>query len=184
MDAARGNDVELRYMDQSPAMGPAVIFGSSLGTGLRVWDGLLPHLPAGVRVLRYDKRGHGPSEAAPGPYSSDRLADDVAAFRDSGRAAPWQRMLERQPPEGYVACCEAIAAADLRAETARLDLPLHLIAGGPDGATPSPRRARHGRSHPERAPRLIAEAAHVPCVETPVQHAGIINGFLERIGHV
>ncbi|MEM0943482.1 MAG: alpha/beta fold hydrolase, partial [Pseudomonadota bacterium] len=30
-----------------------------LGTDFRVWDLLLAHLPAGWRLIRYDKRGHG-----------------------------------------------------------------------------------------------------------------------------
>jgi 3-oxoadipate enol-lactonase len=46
------------------------------------WD---PHLPAldGFRVLRYDTRGHGDSDAPPGPYSLAMLADDVARLCDA-----------------------------------------------------------------------------------------------------
>ena len=41
-----------------PADGEAVIFANSLGTELRIWDGVVRSLK-GVRVIRYDMRGHG-----------------------------------------------------------------------------------------------------------------------------
>jgi pimeloyl-ACP methyl ester carboxylesterase len=45
----------------------------------RTWDFVLPHLDPGVRVLRYDLRGHGGSaHARPGTASIARLADDLA----------------------------------------------------------------------------------------------------------
>ena len=42
--------------------GPVLVFSNSLGTDLRVWDALLPHLPEGLRILRYSKAGHGLSD--------------------------------------------------------------------------------------------------------------------------
>ncbi|WP_290053843.1 alpha/beta fold hydrolase [Amycolatopsis solani] len=45
----------------------------------RTWDYVLPHLDPGVRVLRYDLRGHGGSaHARPGSATIARLADDLA----------------------------------------------------------------------------------------------------------
>jgi pimeloyl-ACP methyl ester carboxylesterase len=45
----------------------------------RTWDFVLPHLDPGVRVLRYDLRGHGGSaHARPGSATIARLADDLA----------------------------------------------------------------------------------------------------------
>lgn len=58
---------------------PTVVFSNSLGTDYRLWDDVLPLLPAGIRTLRYDKPGHGLSDMASG-YSIDDLADDVAAL--------------------------------------------------------------------------------------------------------
>jgi pimeloyl-ACP methyl ester carboxylesterase len=43
------------------------------------WDPVLPLLPAGLRVLRYDHRGHGASAPArPGTATVAQLADDLA----------------------------------------------------------------------------------------------------------
>jgi len=32
--------------------------GGALGTDLQVWDRVLPLLPPGLRIIRYDMRGH------------------------------------------------------------------------------------------------------------------------------
>ncbi len=39
--------------------GAPVVFANSLGTDFRLWDKVLPLLPPGLRIIRYDKRGHG-----------------------------------------------------------------------------------------------------------------------------
>jgi 3-oxoadipate enol-lactonase len=52
--------------------GLPVVFANSLGTGLQVWD---PLLPPGLRLVRYDKRGHGLSDgedASAGPRRRGR----------------------------------------------------------------------------------------------------------------
>lgn len=64
--------------DRSGA-GPVVVFSNSLGTDLRVWEPLLPLLPASWRIFRYDTAGHGLSDD-PGPMPIDRHADDLAAL--------------------------------------------------------------------------------------------------------
>jgi 3-oxoadipate enol-lactonase len=67
---------------EGPAEGPALVFSNSLGTDLRVWDRLLSRLPGGLRVIRYDTRGHGLSAAPPRPWRMEDLADDLAAILD------------------------------------------------------------------------------------------------------
>lgn len=42
----------------------------------------MPDLIRTHRVLVCDARGHGQSEALPGPYTFDDLVDDVVAFLD------------------------------------------------------------------------------------------------------
>ncbi|MEL6278388.1 MAG: 3-oxoadipate enol-lactonase [Pseudomonadota bacterium] len=74
--------VALHYRDEGPKDGLTLVFANSLGTDFRVWDPLLPHLPEGLRILRYDKRGHGLSDAPPAPYQMDDHIGDVAAIID------------------------------------------------------------------------------------------------------
>ncbi|MGV0909872.1 bifunctional 3-oxoadipate enol-lactonase/4-carboxymuconolactone decarboxylase PcaDC [Martelella sp. FOR1707] len=72
----------LHVRQDGPQDGHAVLFINSLGTDLRVWDRLLPHLPKGLRLVRHDKRGHGLSGLGPAgaSLSIETLADDVIAI--------------------------------------------------------------------------------------------------------
>lgn len=69
-----------------PANGVSVIFGNSLGTDLRLWDAVLPHLP-GIRALRFDKRGHGLSDRGPAEGIAG-LAADAAALIEAEAGGP------------------------------------------------------------------------------------------------
>jgi 3-oxoadipate enol-lactonase len=62
-----------------PADGPAVLFINSLGTDLRLWDKVIPLLPPHLRLIRYDKRGHGLS-AIGGGDRLDHHVDDALAI--------------------------------------------------------------------------------------------------------
>jgi 3-oxoadipate enol-lactonase len=75
-------DVNLHYRVDGPDDGPAVVFANSLGTDLRLWDPILPLLPAGLRIIRFDKRGHGLSTCPPAPYSMGALIKDTEALLD------------------------------------------------------------------------------------------------------
>ncbi len=65
---------------------PLVCFAHSLASDGGMWaEQVGVTLDAGFRVLRVDIRGHGGSEAIPGPYTMDALADDFAALLDIGK---------------------------------------------------------------------------------------------------
>src|SRR3546814_12326306 len=55
-------------------------FCNSLGTDLHMWDRPAEAMSGKFRVLRYDRRGHGESTAAPAPYSMADLGGDVLAL--------------------------------------------------------------------------------------------------------
>ena len=63
--------------------GPAIVFANSLGTDLHVWDPILPHLTKGLRVVRFDKRGHGKSDVPEPPYNMGQLVSDAEAVCDA-----------------------------------------------------------------------------------------------------
>lgn len=62
---------------------PTVVFANSLGTDLRLWHKVLPLLPDGLRLVRYDMRGHGRSSVPPAPYSMGALIGDAEAVCDA-----------------------------------------------------------------------------------------------------
>lgn len=78
----KSGDLNLQARIEGPEDGRVIMFGNSLGTDLRVWDLVLPHLPADLRILRFDKRGHGLSDGPSSPYSMDELVDDALAVVD------------------------------------------------------------------------------------------------------
>lgn len=83
MRMVEANGVALHLREDGDPGGKPVVFSNSLGTDLRLWDAILPHLPAGLRFVRYDKRGHGLSDCPPGPYAVDDLVNDAAALLDA-----------------------------------------------------------------------------------------------------
>ncbi|MDQ2091634.1 3-oxoadipate enol-lactonase [Marimonas arenosa] len=82
MQMADLDDVTLHYRLDGPEDGPVVVFANSLGTDLRLWDALVPHLPPSLRLLRYDKRGHGLSSCPAGPYAMGALVRDAERLLD------------------------------------------------------------------------------------------------------
>jgi 3-oxoadipate enol-lactonase len=76
------NDISLHYVEDGPADGPPVVFANSLGTSMALWDKLIPLLPKGLRLIRYDKRGHGQSDVPAAPYAMGTLIRDAEALMD------------------------------------------------------------------------------------------------------
>jgi 3-oxoadipate enol-lactonase len=64
------------------AQSGAPVFVNSLGTGFRIWNGVVSRLGRQFRILRYDKRGHGLSDVARTPYGIDDHVSDLAALLD------------------------------------------------------------------------------------------------------
>ena len=88
-------------------------------------------------------------------------------------------MVTRTPLEGYIGCCQAIAAADFRESTAQLQLPVCGIAGEQDAATPAlvveeTTKLCGGRFS------LVEGAGHLPCVEQPSVTAQLVQDFVNQ----
>lgn len=89
MPVATVNGVNLFYRLDGPEDGPPVMLSNSLFSRLEMWDPQMTALTGrGYRVLRYDSRGHGRSDAPDGPYSIEMLADDLAGLMD---VVGWER---------------------------------------------------------------------------------------------
>lgn len=74
--------IKLHYRVDGDPSGAPLVFANSLGTDLRLWDQVMPFLPPGLRVIRYDKRGHGLSDCPDAPYSMGALVRDVERLLD------------------------------------------------------------------------------------------------------
>jgi 3-oxoadipate enol-lactonase len=58
-----------------------LLMGGSLGTSLKMWEPQLELAP-GLRLIRFDLRGHGRSPVPEGPYSIAELGSDVIELMD------------------------------------------------------------------------------------------------------
>lgn len=76
------NGIQINVIDTGPKDAPAVVFSHALGVTLEVWDAALAHLPDGLRLIRYDMRGHGQSDVPPAPYSMGQLIADAEGLLD------------------------------------------------------------------------------------------------------
>jgi 3-oxoadipate enol-lactonase len=62
-----------------------VMLSHSLASSLVMWQPQMDVLSRHFRVLAYDTRGHGGSEATPPPYTLSQLGEDAAALLDALR---------------------------------------------------------------------------------------------------
>lgn len=71
------NGIGMHYTLNGAAGAPLVTLSHSLATHLGMWEPQAATLAARYRVLRYDTRGHGGTDAPAGPYSLEQLAEDA-----------------------------------------------------------------------------------------------------------
>ena len=77
------NHQVLHFRDENPGKARTLVFVNSLGTDLRIWDDVVADYTGEFRILRYDLRGHGLSDAPPAPYSIGDHVGDLAALLDA-----------------------------------------------------------------------------------------------------
>lgn len=83
MPKIQTNGIQIYYELAGPADAPVVLLSNSLGTRLEMWHPQMQALAERYRVLRYDSRGHGRSDAPDSPYTIDMLADDALGLLDA-----------------------------------------------------------------------------------------------------
>ncbi len=253
----QSNGASINVEVEGPDNRPVLMLSNSLGADLRMWDRQVQRFTEHFRLVRYDRRGHGQSDAPPGPYSMEMLGRDVLAVLDALRidrinwcglsmggmvgmwlganaperinklilsnttahfadTTPWfdriklvrekglgalvgptmerwftKEFREREPrtiatmsqqflatpAQGYIGCCEAIAAMDHRDLLPRITAPTLVIAGRQDPAT-NVEAAEAIRSRIPGALITVLDAAHISNVEQPDEYANQVLGFL------
>jgi 3-oxoadipate enol-lactonase len=78
----RGGFKLAAYIDGQGEGAPWIVLSNSLGASAMMWEPQLELLGKRYRILRYDTRGHGASDAPPSPYSFADLVGDVIALMD------------------------------------------------------------------------------------------------------
>ncbi len=240
--------------------GPWLVLSHSLGCTRAMWDLQIAVLATSYRVLRYDTRGHGLSDAPAGAYTLEQLADDAAALMDHAgiervtwvgfsmggmigqvfalrypqrldalvladttsehhatpqaiwneriRVAREQGMQPLVAPaiarwftqafrndqceavasvaatiagtsvNGWVGCCAAIAAVHTTPRLREIDCPALVLVGEHDVGTPLASALTIHRHLPQSTLVVIADAAHMTCIEQPAQFNRALLMFL------
>ena len=70
----------LHFTDEGPKTAPTILFANSLGTDLRMWEGVTRLLPN--RCIRFYKRGHGLSATPVDDWTVQDIASDAVALLD------------------------------------------------------------------------------------------------------
>lgn len=76
----KANGIDIHY--EIEGSGPWLAMSHSLACDLNMWDPQMPVLKR-FKVLRFDTRGHGQSDAPAGDYTLEQLADDVKGLFDA-----------------------------------------------------------------------------------------------------
>ncbi len=79
----KANGITFNVQVEGPDGAPWIVFSNSLATNLTMWDAQAAHFKSRFRVLRYDQRGHGGTDAPAGPYTFDLLVADVIGLFDA-----------------------------------------------------------------------------------------------------
>lgn len=77
------NGIRINYELSGSDDLPVVMLSHSLASSMVMWNPQMDVLRSRFRVLRYDTRGHGGTEAPSGAYTLDGLAADVIALMDA-----------------------------------------------------------------------------------------------------
>jgi 3-oxoadipate enol-lactonase len=88
-------------------------------------------------------------------------------------------MLIASPPEGYIACCEALSTLDQRDLLPSIKAPTLVIAGRHDLSTPV-EASVYIRSHIPNASMTLLDAAHISNVEQSHNFTEAVVGFLTQ----
>jgi 3-oxoadipate enol-lactonase len=83
MKKIKANGITINYQVDGPDKAPWLIFSNSLATNLAMWDEQARELSGKLRVLRYDQRGHGATDAPAGRYPFDTLLADAIGLMDA-----------------------------------------------------------------------------------------------------
>ena len=206
-EVVTGDGCRLAYRFDGPEAAPVLLLSNSLGTDLSMWEPQMAAWTERFRVLRYDQRGHGASDAPVGAYSLDRLGRDVLELMDGldldavdvcglslgGRVGQWLTpefvveeaeavasivsTFEQTSAVGYAGCCAAIRDMDLRPVSGLITTPTLVIGGLRDPSTPAPHSQDLAAAIPHARLEML-EAAHLSNVEQPTRFADLVIGHL------
>ncbi|MEM6664533.1 MAG: alpha/beta fold hydrolase [Pseudomonadota bacterium] len=80
---AQVGDIDIAYRWDGREDGPVLMMAHAMGTSHRIWDLQIEALAPSYRILRYDWRGHGDTDAPEGPYKLSQFEADAVGLMDA-----------------------------------------------------------------------------------------------------
>ncbi|MDH3498900.1 MAG: 3-oxoadipate enol-lactonase [Acidimicrobiia bacterium] len=113
------------------------------------------------------------SEAVTARFFSEGFGDMAPDVYDAARST-----LEATDPDGYIGCCQAVAAADLRREIGGITTPSLVIGGREDLATPPEQAELIHQAVAGSRLVILDGAGHVSNLEQPGAFTAALADFL------
>jgi 3-oxoadipate enol-lactonase/4-carboxymuconolactone decarboxylase len=101
----------------------------------------------------------------------------TSAFDGAARRG-WANMLMRTPVNGYAGTCAALRDCDLRATVGAINKPAMVLCGDADTSTTPELNRELAGLIPGAQSEIIANAAHLPCIEQPAAMGAAIQRFI------
>lgn len=121
-------------------------------------------------------RAGGTTAIADGAIGRWLTPEHVATAEGAVDAATLRATLVAMRAEAYGASCEAVAAIDFRESNRRIGVPMLVIAGARDDATPLFMSEEIARAVPG-AQLASIDAAHISAAERPAEFAQLLRAF-------
>jgi 3-oxoadipate enol-lactonase / 4-carboxymuconolactone decarboxylase len=99
---------------------------------------------------------------------------------DGALVARFDAMLRSCDPDGYAACCAAVAAHDLRGALGAVRLPALAIAGDDDPVTPPGKLEAIREEIPGARLHIVPGARHIANAEQPTDFTRALTAFLDE----
>jgi 3-oxoadipate enol-lactonase len=179
MPMIQSNGAKLNAQIEGPERAPVLMLCNSLGTDLHMWDDQVKAMTQHFRLLRYDRRGHGKSEAPKGPYNMEMLGRDALAVMDGmgaqkvnwcglsmgGMVGMWLGANAPQRMDRIVLSNTAAYMADKQIWNERFKT---LRAGGTAAIADGTMERWFTKGFRERAPQAVARLKQM-VLDTPVE---------------
>lgn len=98
----------------------------------------------------------------------------VACEQQPALIEGWRVIMGRGDDESYALLCEMLGRSDFREHLGDCQIPLRLIAGADDVATPPTALEALAQCSGATAPRVLDQVGHVPSVECPDRFSRIL----------
>jgi 3-oxoadipate enol-lactonase len=124
-----------------------------------------------------EAREHGMKALANGTL--ERWLGEAFRQRHPARAERIRSLVAHAHPEGFAACCEALAAFDVQTRLAEIEAPTLVLVGENDPATPPAMARRIADGIPGARFEIVPGAAHLSIVEQKQFVTNALATFLQ-----